>query len=110
MLEARKDLPPEQMPMWGNAPILIQAMTVVAFLGQAASYRQHRKKGPLLVSGISAGLVAFAYLVDYHASLIYTALSGLTVAAIWNLVNIRRARSCCPAGDSQAEPRTTNRE
>ena len=93
----------------GNAPILIQVMTAVAFLGQVASYRQHRKKGPLLASGISAGLVAFAFLVNYHVSLIYTALFGLTVAAIWNWVNTRRARACCPAGENQPQSREGNR-
>ena len=42
----------------GNAPILIQAMTALAFVGQMASYLQHRKRGPLFISMVSAGLVA----------------------------------------------------
>ncbi|MCI0747274.1 MAG: MerC family mercury resistance protein [Verrucomicrobia subdivision 3 bacterium] len=93
----------------GNAPILIQAMTALAFVGQIASYRQHRKKGPLLISGVSASLVVVAYLMNYHVWLIYAALAGLTIAAIWNLVNTRRSRSCCPAGDMQAQSRAADR-
>jgi len=92
-----------------NAPLLIQAMTALAFFGQIASYRQHRRKGPLLISAASVGLVADAYFLNYHVFLIYAALSGLTIASVWNVVNSRRARPCCPAGDDQAQSRETNR-
>lgn len=93
----------------GNAPILIQAMTVLALFGQVASYRLHRKKGPLLISGVSAGLVAFAYLLNYHVWLIYAALTGLTIAAAWNVVNTRRARRCCSATDGRSHSAETKR-
>ena len=93
----------------GNAPILIQAMTALALFGQVAAYRQHRKKGPLLLSVVSAALVAIAYFMSYHVWLIYAALIGLSIAAVWNLVNTHRSRSCCPAGDGQAQVRETNR-
>ena len=83
----------------GNAPILIQAMTALAVVAQVASYRQHRKKGPLLVSGISAGLVTFAYFLNYQVWLIYAALTGLTIAAVWNVVNTHRSRRCCAPTD-----------
>ena len=84
-----------------NAPLLIQAMTALGFFGQIASYRQHRKKGPLLISAASVGLVAVAYFLNYHVFLIYAALTCLTLAAVWNVMNSRRARPCCPAGSNQ---------
>src|SRR6266498_3604992 len=40
-----------------NVPGLIQAMTTLAFAGQTAAYRQHRRRGPLLTSAASVGLV-----------------------------------------------------
>ena len=74
-----------------------------------ASYRRHRKKGPLFVSIVSAGLVAVAYFLSYHVLLIYAALAALTIAAVWNVVKCQRARPCCPAGDHQAQSREINR-
>ena len=83
----------------GNAPGLIQAMTALSFVGQIAAYRQHRRRGPLLTSAASVGLVILAYFVSYQVLLIYGALAGLTVAAGWNLVISRRARSCSSVAD-----------
>ena len=57
-----------------------------------AAYRQHLRRGPLFASAASVGLVIVAYFVSYHVLLIYAALTGLTVAAVWNLVISRRAR------------------
>jgi len=87
----------------GNAPGLIQAMTALAFVGQIAAYRQHRRRGPLLTSAASVGLVILAYFVSYHVLLIYGALAGLTVAAGWNLVISRRARSCSSVADARPQ-------
>jgi len=86
----------------GNAAVLIQAMTALAFVGQMAAYRQHRRRGPLLTSAASVGLVILAYFVSYHVLLIYGALAGLTVAAVWNLVISRRVRSCCWVADARS--------
>ena len=86
-----------------NAPGLIQAMTALAFAGQTAAYRQHRRRGPLLTSAASVGLVILAYFVSYHVLLIYGALAGLTVAAGWNLVISRRARSCSSVADARPQ-------
>ena len=76
----------------GNGPILIQTMTALALVGQIAAYRRHRRKGPMFTSIASVGLVLIAYFVSYQVLLIYGALAGLTVAAVWNLVISRRAR------------------
>lgn len=78
----------------GNAPAFIQSMTALALLGQVVSYRQYRKCGPLIVSAMSAVLVAIAYLLSYHPFLVYGALAGFAAAAIWNVFNRRRACSC----------------
>jgi mercuric ion transport protein len=79
----------------GNASLLIQAMAALAFVGQIAAYRQHRKRGPLVASSVSIGLVVVAYLLSYHVILIYGAMAGLIIAAVWNVLNSRRDRLCC---------------
>lgn len=93
----------------GNAPILIEVMTALALFGQVASYRQHQKKGPLLLGGVSAGLVAFAYFLNYHVWLVYAALAGLTIAAVWNVVNSHRVHRCCSASDARPHSAETDR-
>lgn len=93
-----------------NAPILIQGMTALALVGQIAAYRQHRRKGPLLTSAASVGLLVVAYFLSYHVPLIYGTLTGLTIAAIWNLVISRRARPCCSAADAHARSHEVKRD
>jgi len=94
----------------GNAPVLIQGMTALAFLGHIVAYRQHRKRGPLLTSAVSVGLVVVAYFLTYHVVLVYAGLGGLTIAAVWNLVISRRARSCCSATDAHDQSHEAQRE
>src|SRR5439155_26052277 len=60
----------------GNAPVLIQGMTALAFLGHIVAYRQHRKRGPLMTSAVSVGLVVVAYFLTYHVLLVYAGLVG----------------------------------
>lgn len=79
----------------GNAPFFIQSMTILAFIGQVAAYRQHRRRGPLFVCTVSASLVTVAYYVHFHVALVYLALAGLGIAAVWNYSASRRARSGC---------------
>ena len=86
----------------GNAPILIQAMTVLSLVGQYAAYRQHRKCGPLLTSVVSGVLVGVAYYVGYHVVLIYCALTALGISAAWNFIIGRRANTCCSSNKKVA--------
>ena len=86
----------------GNSSTLIQVMTIVSFLGQLAAYPQHRRSGPLLVSAASGILVAIAYYVTYDVVLIYCALTGLGIAALWNFMINRRSHSGCCAETKSA--------
>src|SRR5262245_42828428 len=70
-----------------HAPILIQVMTAVSVIGQFAAYRQRLRSGPLVLSAMSGSLVAIAYYVSYDVALLYCALTGLGVAALWNVMN-----------------------
>lgn len=78
-----------------NSSLLIQVMTALALLGQVAAYHQHRRSGPLLVSVVSTGLIAGAYHVRYHVTLVYVALAGLGIAAVWNYLKSRTPQGCC---------------
>ena len=80
-----------------NAPVLIQGMTALALVGQYAAYRQHRRRGPLLTSALSGLLVAIAYYISYHVTLIYCALTGLGISAVWNFMLNRLSHSGCCA-------------
>ena len=77
-----------------NARSLIQITAALAFIGQLAAFRQHRQRWPLLISGVSVLLMFAAYYLAYHATLIYTALTGLAAAAVWNFMIARRSQSC----------------
>ena len=83
----------------GYMDYAIQAMVLVAFLGDVLAYRQHRQRGPLLVGIAAAGIVFFAYYGYYHVALVYVGLLGLTVAAVWNIIAKRRCSTCCTGGN-----------
>lgn len=54
-----------------------------------------RKVCPLGLGLASATVVVFAFYVSYHVALVPTGLAGLAVAAVWNVIAIPRASSCC---------------
>lgn len=82
----------------GHAAIMIQVMAGLSVVGQLAAYRHFRKSGPLLVSTASCMLVTFAFYASYQVALIYSALVGLGLSALWSLmVNHPPHPGCCPA-------------
>src|SRR5262249_20251137 len=55
----------------GYMDYAIQAMVILAFIGDALAYRQHRRVAPLVLALFSAGVVFFAYHIHYQVALIY---------------------------------------
>ncbi|MCI0537995.1 MAG: MerC family mercury resistance protein [Verrucomicrobiales bacterium] len=81
----------------GYVDYAIQAMVLLALLGDVLAYRQHRRRGPL-VAGIAASALVFVAYHGYdHVSLVYVGLFGLTVAAVWNVIAKRNCAACCHA-------------
>jgi len=79
----------------GYTDYTIQVMVVLALVGDVIAFRQHRQRGPLVMGVAAAGVAFFGYYGYYHAGLVYAALFGLLVAAVWNIIAKRLHTACC---------------
>lgn len=80
--------------MRGYMDQAIQAMAVLAVMGNALAFRQHRRALPLILAALSASTAFVAYYIHYEVVLIYASLFGLSLAAVWNVAAKRRS-ACC---------------
>lgn len=94
-------------PYKGYSAYVIQGLVLLALIGNVIAYRQHRKKFPFTLGVASPALVFFAYYVSYSTALIYAALAGLTVTAIWNFIESRRLSRCSTGQASAVELKST---
>lgn len=85
----------------GYALYALQGFVLLALTGNVLTYRVHRKIGPLAVAIVGSLLVFFALYVWFNPLLIYTGLSGLMAAAVWNVVVRRRCAACDPSDRTQ---------
>jgi mercuric ion transport protein len=74
--------------------VFVQALFVLAFIGQVLSYRTHRSKPLLGLSGLVTVLLFLGYYVIPSSILLQLALVGLVMASIWQVVAIRRCALC----------------
>ena len=72
----------------------VQALFVVAFVGQALSFRAHGNRRLLAFSAFVTVLVFAGYYVVPSSILLQLALAGLVLASVWQVVVIRRCASC----------------
>jgi mercuric ion transport protein len=72
----------------------VQALFVMAFVGQALSYRTHRNNWLLGFSGFVTVLVFVGYYVIPSSILLQVSLAGLVIASIWQVVAIKRCAKC----------------
>jgi mercuric ion transport protein len=77
--------------------LFVQALFVVAFIGQVLSYRTHQSKSVLGLSGLVTVLLFVGYYVIPSSILLQLSLAGLVIASIWQVVAIRRCASCAAA-------------
>src|SRR5262245_48927662 len=63
----------------GYMDYAIQAMVILALIGDALAYRQHRRVAPLILALLFACVIFFAYYIHYHVALVYAGLFGLPV-------------------------------
>ena len=87
-------------PYKGYAAYAIQALVLLALVGNVIAYRQHRKKIPFALGVTSPALIFFAYHASYSTVLIYAGLIGLAVTAVWNFIESRHL-SCCSTGQAR---------
>ena len=69
----------------------------MAVVGAYASYKKHGKYTPFLLTTLSVAALLFVYNVTLLTWLLYVALAGLAIAAIWNMLEIRRCQKCATA-------------
>lgn len=73
---------------------LVQAFGFIAVVGAILSFRQHRKYGPLVLTAACVIGLLVVYNVSLIAWLLYSALVGLVLAAIWNTYESKRCNQC----------------
>ena len=82
------------LPYSQHIAYLVQAFGVIAVIGAILSFRRHRKYGPLALTVVCVASLLVVYNVALIAWLLYAALVGLVVAAIWNTYESKRCNQC----------------
>lgn len=72
----------------------VQVLFLLAFIGQAWAYRQHRNRWLLGFSGLVTAMLFAGYYVLRSSLLLEIALVGLVVASVWHIVEARRCAKC----------------
>jgi mercuric ion transport protein len=81
-------------PFEGYVVVAIQALFVLAFVGQWLAYRRHRNRALLSLSGVVTVFLFVGYYVLPSAILLQVALAGLAVASVWLVLELRRCAKC----------------
>lgn len=74
--------------------LAVQALFVIALLGQGLAYRSHRNKWLLALAFVTTALMFIAYYVIPSSILLQISLLGLIVASVWQAVEARRCAKC----------------
>ena len=72
----------------------VQALYVIALVGQGLAYRSHRNKWLLSLAVGNTALMFIAYYVIPSSILLQISLLGLVAASIWQVVEARRCAKC----------------
>ena len=81
-------------PFEGYVVVAVQALFVLAFIGQWLAYRRHRNRALLSLSGMVTVFVFVGYYVFPSAILLQVALAGLAAASAWLVFALRRCAKC----------------
>jgi len=84
-------------PFEGYVVLAVQALFVLAFVGQWLAFRRHRNRWLLSLSGAVTLLVFVGYYIFLSTVLLQFALVGLAVASVWLVVELRRCAMCAVA-------------
>jgi mercuric ion transport protein len=74
--------------------VAVQALFVLAFVGQTLSFRRHRNFWLLLLSATTTGLVFVAYYGLKSSLALQVALAGLVIASVWQMIELKRSAKC----------------
>ena len=79
----------------------VQALFILALIGQVLAYPRHRNVWLLALSGATTILLFSAYYVFSSSAMLQLSLLGLAVASVWLIVEVKRCAKC--AADSKEE-------
>jgi mercuric ion transport protein len=85
-------------PYEGYLALAVQALFVVALIGQIFAYRTHRKWTLVALSGAATATLFAGYYVVPSSTLIQVALAGLVAASVWQIVALKRCEKCAEGG------------
>lgn len=86
------------LPYSGYIAYFVQFFGLLAVIGAFLSLRKHGKYGPFVLTLLSASALVVVYNISLVAWLLYSALAGLVVAAIWNMLESKRCNQCVAQG------------
>lgn len=75
---------------------IVQIFALLAAAGAFLSFRKHRKFGPFVITVVCVAALVVVYNFSLVAWLLHSALVGLVVAAIWNMIESKRCNQCTP--------------
>jgi mercuric ion transport protein len=81
-------------PYEGYIAIGVQALFLLALIGQLVAYRAHRNRWLVGLSICTTGLLFIAYYVVPSSVLLQIALAGLVGASVWQVVEMKRCAKC----------------
>ncbi len=73
---------------------IISVFLVLAFVGTALSWRNHRNFGPLAITSVAVALLLSVFYGHYNAWLEGSGFAGLFIASVWD---IRLKKQACMA-------------
>lgn len=74
--------------------LAVQALFVVAFIGQYLAFRRHRRRALVVFSLATTVLLFAGYYLIPSALLLQISLAGLAAASVWLFLEMRRCARC----------------
>jgi mercuric ion transport protein len=75
----------------------VQALFVVAFVGQVLAFRVHRNRWLLGLAAATTLTLFVGYYVVPSSILLQIALLGLVVSSVWHVIEVKRCAKCVQA-------------
>ena len=72
----------------------VQGFALVAAYGSFLSFRKHEAVWPFILTCLSVGAIFYVYNISLIPWLLYSALAGLVMASIWNIIEVKRCNKC----------------
>jgi hypothetical protein len=85
-------------PYEGWVALLVQALFILALIGQLFAYRVHKNKWLLSLAIVTTALLFVGYYVIPSSILLQVSLIGLIAGSVWQVLEMRRCAKCAVEG------------